>query len=118
MTGRELERLLWNEIDGELPPDEPESLEAHHDELEAAVRAFLPFTEGRLERVAVAARPCWDDELALVDPAPGGGWPPQVDIRRSGRPLVYSLPRSEVGALGIEGELLLGWRAGDALAEV
>jgi hypothetical protein len=29
---------------------------------------------------------------------------------------VYRLDRAEVGGLGLEGDLLLGWRAGDAIA--
>ena len=37
-------------------------------------------------------------------------------MRVSGRPLIYSVERSGVAGLGVEGELLLGWRAGDAVA--
>jgi len=37
-------------------------------------------------------------------------------VRVSSRPLVYALERSWLGGLGFEGDLLLGWRGGDAIA--
>ncbi|HEX2484886.1 MAG TPA: hypothetical protein VHQ66_06280, partial [Myxococcota bacterium] len=97
--------------------DEGADLAGAHDRLEAAVRALLPFSEQRVARVAEAPRPIWDDELALGDPAgAGGGWPTEVEIRAPLRPPVFVLPREELAGLGPEGDLLLGWQAGDAIA--
>ena len=48
---------------------------------------------------------------------PGQGWPGDTDLRLSSRPPIYHLDRSAVAGLGLEGDLLLGWRAGDAIAE-
>ena len=52
----------------------------------------------------------------LEDPEPGDGWPSEIDLRVSGRPAVYRLDRSQVAGLGVEGDLLLGWRSGDVIA--
>jgi hypothetical protein len=90
---------------------------AAHDRMEAAVRALLPFSERRLARVAEAPRPAWDDERVLGDPpGTGGGWPTEVEIRLATRAPVYALPREELAGLGAEGDLLLGWQAGDTIA--
>ena len=61
-------------------------------------------------------RPRWDDDNWLEDPPRKLGWPTQVPLRVSSRPPVYRLDRSEIGGLGLEGDLLLGWRGGDAIA--
>jgi len=95
---------------------EEESLEEAEDELYARVAALMPFAEDRLERRPYR-RPAWDDDDWLEDPVPGAGWPAEVDLRVSQRPSVYRLDRAEVGGLGLEGDLLLGWRAGDAIAQ-
>jgi hypothetical protein len=88
-----------------------------HAELERAVRGLLPFSERRAARVAEASEPAWDDELALADPAGGGGgWPTEVEIRVPTRAPVFALPREELAGLGPEGDLLLGWQAGDTIA--
>ncbi len=91
---------------------EPEALRQAADRIEQTVRALMPFSEGRMGRVRFPA-PTWDHDLALADPPRGRGWPAEVDLRLSSRPPVFHLPREEVAALGVEGELLLGWRAGD-----
>jgi hypothetical protein len=75
----------------------------------------MPFAEGRIGRVAAAPAPLWDDDFALADPEAGGGWPGDVEIRATSRPPVYVLPREHTASLGFEGDLLLGWRAGDAI---
>ena len=81
------------------------------------MRALLPFSERRIGRVAEAPRPVWDDELALGDPqGSGGGWPTEVEIRLPARAPVFALPREELAGLGPEGDLLLGWQAGDTIA--
>jgi hypothetical protein len=88
-----------------------------HDRLERVARGLLPFSERRAVRVAETPRPIWDDELALGDPAGGGGgWPTEVEIRVATRAPVFALPREELGGLGAEGDLLLGWQAGDTIA--
>jgi hypothetical protein len=38
-----------------------------------------------------------------------------VDLRLLSKPPVYRLAREQVGVLGVEGDCLLGWRAGDAI---
>jgi hypothetical protein len=75
----------------------------------------MPFSRGGFVRQR-APEPVWDSDALLADPAPGSGWPGDCDLRRSSRPPVYSLDRASVAALGFEGEVLLGWRAGDAIA--
>ena len=95
------------------PPDtSPESVEA---ELEARVRSLFPFEKGSLRRCE-GPRPRWDDDSWLEDPPRHLGWPTQIPLRVSSRPPVYRLDRAEVAGLGLEGDLLLGWRAGDAIA--
>jgi hypothetical protein len=81
--------------------------------VEDAVRGLMPFSERDVarERAPVLR---WDVE-AVGDPSPGEGWPGDVEIRVSSRPPIYALPREAVAALGFEGDLLLGWRAGDAI---
>jgi hypothetical protein len=97
--------------------DDGADLSAAHDGMEGAVRALLPFSERRLARIAEAPRPVWDDELVLGDPpGTGGGWPTEVEIRLPTRAPVYALPREELAGLGPEGDLLLGWQAGDTIA--
>jgi hypothetical protein len=94
--------------------DEPD-LEARRTEIEAALRSLMPFADERLERQAVPeAR--WDTDAWLSDPPPGGAWPAEIEPRLSSRPPLFSLERAGVAGLGVEGELLLGWRAGDAIA--
>jgi len=95
------------------PQDAAESARVEA-ELEAAARALLPFSEGRVVRGA-SSQARWDDDAWLTDPGLGEGWPGEVEIRASSRPLVYALPRDGVASLGSEGDLLLGWRAGDAI---
>ncbi len=83
------------------------------DALEGAVRGLMPFSEGSLRRErSPAVR--WDEDCP-GDPGLGEGWPGDVEIRVSSRPPIYLLPREGVASLGFEGDLLLGWRAGDAI---
>ena len=84
--------------------------------IERAIRDLLPFSQGQLERRPLPTRH-WDTDAWLADPPPHRGWPDDLEVRLSSRPSVYSVERSNVGALGAEGELWLGWRAGDAIAE-
>jgi len=96
--------------DAELEQD----LELEHEVVEAVLE-LMPFARGRVRRLAPLPRPRWDDDLALEDPAPGSGWPGEVDLRLLSRPPVYRLAREQVGVLGVEGDCLLGWRAGEAI---
>jgi hypothetical protein len=84
-------------------------------EVAESLLALMPFARQAARRAAAPQRPRWDDDLALEDPAPGTGWPGEVDLRLLSRPPVYRLPREQVGVLGVEGDFLLGWRAGDAI---
>ncbi len=97
-------------LDGAQPDED-----AAAPELEDAVRSLVPFAGGRLERLDPPPRPGWDDEALLEDPRSAGGWPGTSDLRLASRPRLYRLPREEWGILGVEGECLLGWRAGDAI---
>ena len=96
-----------------LPVDEaaPGVREA---EVMARVAALLPFAAERLERVGGAA-PAWDDDALLSDPE-GGGWPAEAELRLPTRQPIYTLERGPLASLGFEGDLLLGWRGGDAIA--
>ena len=58
----------------------------------------------------------WDDAAALQDPVGGAGWPGEVEVRLGARQPLYQLDRASLGGLGFEGEILLGWRGGDAIA--
>jgi hypothetical protein len=80
--------------------------------LEAAAAELLPFAE--CTRSALPA-PRWDTDDPLPDPLPGAGWPADTEVRASSRQPVYCLERSAVAALGVEGDLLLGWRTGEAI---
>jgi hypothetical protein len=76
--------------------------------LERAVHELAPFCGERLERRPLpAARWDRDDGLLAADPA--------GVVRVSRSPLVVSLERGAAAAFGFEGDLLLGWRAGDEL---
>jgi hypothetical protein len=83
-------------------------------EIESALRELIPFSENRLARAPVAT-PKWDDDTLLGDPAPGTGWPAEVPIDLSSSPPIFALRRESTAALGVEGDLLLGLRAGEAL---
>jgi hypothetical protein len=97
-----------------IPAGEPD-LRAREAEIEASVARLMPFAEHTLERQRDPA-PRWDTDHWLSDPAPGGGWPHAQEARVSGRPPTWLLDRAGVGGLGFEGDVLLGWRVGDAVA--
>lgn len=84
--------------------------------IEAAIRRVLPFSERALKRHPLP-QPVWDGDGALpVDPAGKSGWPTEIAVRLSARPALYALDRPAAAGLGFEGDLLLGWRGGDAIA--
>lgn len=98
-----------------VPVDDPAAAEQGDARIQRALRDLLPFSEGALERRPFATG-CWDSDALLADPQ-RGAWPDEPELRLSSRPAVYGLDRACVGGLGGEGELWLGWRAGDAIAE-
>ncbi len=85
------------------------------DMVERTVRELMPFSEGRMVRRPYE-RPDWDDDAALEDPGAGAAWPAELELRLASRPLVYALPRAGMAGLGVEGDALLGWRAGERIA--
>jgi len=83
--------------------------------IEATLAQLLPFAEGKLERQPIPEM-LWDLPDPLCDPPRGTGWPTQIRLRLSSHPPIYHLPRHDVAAIGVEGDLLLGMRGGEALA--
>ncbi len=63
-----------------------------------------------------AATPLWDRDEFLADPPEHGSWQLRGPLRPISRTPAYVLDRWQLGAWGFDGELLLGWRAGDAIA--
>ena len=84
-------------------------------DVEVALRSLMPFAGNALVRQQHAL-PAWDDDDWLEELPAGSAWPGEADLRVSSRPPVYRLDRPAVAGLGLEGDLLLGWRAGDAIA--
>jgi hypothetical protein len=115
LTVHPSERKRFVDLAARQTIDVGDDLDAAHAHIEASVRALLPFSEKKVARVADGGAPVWDDELALGE-LHSGGWPTEVEIRAHGSPPIYCLPRDEMGAVGAEGDLLLGWHAGDTLA--
>ena len=81
------------------------------------VLALMPFHADQVERIAVK-QPRWDDDNWLEDPPHGACWPGELDLRVSTKLPIFMLDRSWVGGLGLEGDLLLGLRAGEILHKV
>jgi hypothetical protein len=96
-------------------PSQGEAASVAEDEITEAVSELLPFAQRSLTRVRWRA-PRWDVEDLLADPSPGEGWPGESEVRLACRQPVYALERRGVASLGFDGDLLLGWRAGDAIA--
>ncbi|MBJ21682.1 MAG: NAD(P)/FAD-dependent oxidoreductase [bacterium] len=98
----------------------PETLEARSAALRAEIgdrlRALMPFCSDELAQIEVEM-PRWDsDDGWLEDPTDQTGWPGEIDLRLSSRPPIFHLDRAAAAGLGLEGDLLLGWRGGDAIA--
>lgn len=103
-----------------LVPGDPvglsnDDLARFEDQIEARLRTLMPFANKKLSRRRID-RPRWDDDDWLEDPPPGQGWPAEVELRVNSRPPVYRLDRAGTAGLGLEGDILLGWRGGDAIA--
>ena len=108
-------KLFAEVIASAVVKDDPANLAESDAVIEESVRRLMPFSQGRLSRIPNPARPLWDDEAAAPAPKRGDGWPGEVEIHTPGRRPIFCLPREGLAGLGLEGELLLGWRAGDAI---
>lgn len=93
------------------PAQDRDALEAL---CEARLRELMPFAGDALKAQAVRT-PRWDDDGWLEDGPRRSSRGAEPELRVSGRPAVYRLERGEVAGLGLEGDLLLGWRAGDSI---
>ncbi len=78
------------------------------------VLELMPFHGGRFQRIEVE-KPKWDSVDLLEDPTNSACWPGEIDLRANTKLPVHLLDRSCVAGLGLEGDLLLGLRAGEAL---
>jgi hypothetical protein len=124
ISGTNLIRLrIFENPDGVDPADLVASavvpidatVDAVRDEIESGVASLFPL--GREGWVRVPSRaPLWDRDEFLADPHGEGNWPAGIPLRPISRTPAYVLDRWKLGALGFEGDLLLGWRAGDAIA--
>ncbi len=83
-------------------------------ELKERALTLMPFLHESIEEIEVKV-PRWDDDHLLEDPLRGVCWPGEIDLRASAKLPVYLLDRAFVGGLGVEGDLLLGLRAGEVL---
>jgi hypothetical protein len=90
-------------------------LAAREAEIVAGVADLMPFAAEALDPQRQTT-PRWDCDTWLSDPPAGHGWPDAGEARLSSRPPTWLLDRTGVGGLGFEGDLLLGWRCGDAVA--
>jgi len=85
------------------------------DEIESSVTSLLPLGSEGWTRVT-AQQPVWDQDELLADVAGERSWPVGVSLQPISRTPAYVLDRWKLAVLGFEGDLLLGWRAGDAIA--
>jgi hypothetical protein len=108
-------------VDADADPAELARVEARTLEV---LRSLVPFAGPIAEREPgrgarsewhrkPVTRPRWDDDEWLEPDSAGGT---EIDLRVSARPAVYRLERGPLAELGLEGDLLLGWRGGDAIA--
>jgi hypothetical protein len=98
------------------PASLPNQLSSLRQSIADRLRTLMPFCRDHLHYTE-GPSPQWDsDDGWLEDPLPGTGWPAEIDLRISTRPPIYHLDRASVAGLGLEGDLLLGWRGGDAIA--
>jgi len=103
-------------IENVSPENLADELARLQDDIASRLRALMPFCGDGLSQIDFD-RPRWDsDDGWLEDPSSDRGWPGDVDLRLSNKPNIYCLDRSGAAGLGLEGDLLLGWRGGDAIA--
>jgi hypothetical protein len=80
------------------------------------LHTLIPFATEKIVRCQHVL-PSWDGDDWLEAQPLGREWPGEGHFRVGQRPPVYRLDRPAIAGLGLEGDLLLGWRAGDAIAE-
>ena len=90
-------------------------LTTHEAEIEACLDALLPLSRGAIAREKTRT-PLWDCDRWLDAPRAGRHWPGETNLRLASRPPVYALASDTMACLGFEGDVLLGWRGGDAIA--
>jgi hypothetical protein len=96
-------------------PEDPAAEAALAARIRDALAALVPEGDARLVMGPLAERPVWDDDAALLDPERGVDMSQLPPLRTGGRRPVFRLPREAAAALGVEGDLLLGCQAGDAI---
>jgi hypothetical protein len=84
-------------------------------EIESAVTGLMPLGQEGWVRVT-GPQPRWDRDGLLSDPSGTGSGRIESRLRPAPRVAAYVLDRTRTGALGFEGDLLLGWHAGDTVA--
>src|SRR5262245_31350003 len=94
-----------------VPVDAPD-VPALDREIAASAASILPFAASERPR---SPEPSWDSDDPLPDVPEATGWPADVEVRAASRRPIYCLDRSAVARLGVEGDLLLGWRTGEAI---
>jgi len=94
---------------------EENDLAAREAEIRTGVADLMPFAGDSFQR-SRAASPRWDSDEWLTDPPINGSWPAACEVRVASRPPIFALDRSGLGGLGFEGDVMLGWRTGDAVA--
>jgi hypothetical protein len=103
-------------IEGITPESKRDRLDALRSALEDRLRHLMPFCGDGLTFVETPV-PDWDsDDGWLEDPVQSQGWPGEIDLQLQSRPAIFHLDRAGAAGLGLEGDLLLGWRGGDAIA--
>jgi hypothetical protein len=113
----QIELVARARVPGADPDRLPEQLRGLRARIAERLKGLMPFCGDALVSIE-SELPQWDsDDGWLEDPEPGQGWPSEIDLRLSSRPPVYQLDRASVAGLGLEGDLLLGWRGGDAIAQ-
>jgi hypothetical protein len=120
MTGTNVVRIRTFESDGEvdLIADASFPIDALDDEhaledIGRSVVSLMPLGDEGWQRIAVSG-PLWDRSDLLTDPVDDATSP---GLRRPlSRVPAYILDRSQSAQRGFEGDLLLGWQAGDAIA--
>ncbi len=85
------------------------------DEIESAVTSLMPLRREGWARVT-EPQPRWDRDGLLSDPPGAGNRRIETRLRPAPRSAAYVLDRTRTGALGFEGDLLLGWHVGDTVA--
>jgi hypothetical protein len=84
------------------------------DTVAAVVARLLNAAGNRIRRAATGHQPLWDDTSMRF--APDAGHPAPLELRAGRRP-IYRLDGAHVAALGLEGEILQGIAAADAILE-